>query len=141
MEEENSNSTTPITITQLFTLKEYRWPLTTAIVLFMIQQLCGINAVFFYSESIFRMVGIQKDYIQYAVIITGVVNALFTIICVPLIDRFGRRPLIITSLMFIIIDFILLTFCVYMKVIHPMFLYLNGNTGSQRKSITFLKIE
>jgi SP family facilitated glucose transporter-like MFS transporter 1 len=86
----NANEQT-ISLTQLFTLTELRWPLVTGIVLQLTQQLCGINAIFFYSEGIFRSAGIQAEHIQYAIFSTGAVNVLMTIVCVPLIDRLGRK--------------------------------------------------
>ena len=42
---ENSNSNEAISIKELFTLSELRWPLITGLVLQLTQQLCGINAV------------------------------------------------------------------------------------------------
>ncbi|CAF0876193.1 unnamed protein product [Brachionus calyciflorus] len=108
---------------ELFSSQKYRWPLITALVLQMAQQLCGINAVFFYSNSIFKNAGISGDMIQYAVLSTGVVNFLSTILCTMLIDKLGRKPLLLYPMILIIIDFILLTIFLYIK--GPVFSYLS----------------
>jgi hypothetical protein len=91
----NATSET-ISLTQLFTIKELRWPLITGIILQLTQQLCGINAIFFYSEGIFRNAGIQPEFIQYAIFSTGAVNVVMTIVCVPLIDRLGRKVFLLS---------------------------------------------
>lgn len=108
-EARESKSSEAISLKDLFTLKELRWPLITGIVLQLTQQLCGINAVFFYSESIFKNAGVISEHIQYAIFLTGAVNVLMTIVCVPLIDRLGRKPLLVYPMLMIIVDFIALT--------------------------------
>jgi hypothetical protein len=44
-EAKESKSDESVSIVELFTLKELRWPLITSLVIQMSQQLCGINAV------------------------------------------------------------------------------------------------
>lgn len=107
---ENQTENASISIRELFTLSELRWPLITGLVLQLAQQLCGINAIFFYSESIFKSASIQNEFIQYCVFATGLINVICTIVCVPLIDRLGRKPLLVAPMIMIIIDFVALTF-------------------------------
>ena len=106
-----------ISFGKLLTSKGLRWPLITSLVLQIAQQLCGINAVFFYSESIFKNAGIEQDFIQYAVLLTGIVNFLTTVLCTFLIDRLGRKPLLVFPMIVIIINFILLTTFLSFQVI------------------------
>ncbi len=68
-----------------------------------------LSKVFFYSSSIFSNAGIASNMIQYAILATGVVNVLTTIICVPLIDKLGRKPLLVFPMIVMSIDFVLLT--------------------------------
>lgn len=124
----DAGTETSISIPQLFKLPEYRWPLITGLTLQLTQQLCGINAIFFYSNQIFATAGIEDSNIQYAIIMTGLINVLSTIIVVPLIDRLGRKPLLVYPMILIIIDFIVLTVLLVFKVNNLLFLFkLNFN--------------
>ncbi|XP_029437858.1 solute carrier family 2, facilitated glucose transporter member 4 isoform X1 [Rhinatrema bivittatum] len=80
-----------VSILQLFRSKVYRQPILMAIVLQLSQQLSGINAIFYYSTSIFKNAGVEKP--VYATIGAGVVNMVFTIISLFLVERAGRRTL------------------------------------------------
>lgn len=62
-----------------------------SIVLQLSQQLSGINAVFYYSTGIFKDAGVKEPI--YATIGAGVVNTIFTIVSVFLVERAGRRTL------------------------------------------------
>ncbi|XP_012282408.1 solute carrier family 2, facilitated glucose transporter member 1 isoform X2 [Orussus abietinus] len=61
------------------------------------QQLSGINAVFYYSSSIFKNAGLDIAGAQYATLGTGVVNIGMALVAVPLMSVFGRRTLFLTS--------------------------------------------
>ena len=119
LEEIDTKTSMPISIMsigELFRQEHLRWPLLTGITLQLAQQLCGINAVFFYSDGIFRRAGIISEHVQYAVVATGSINVIFTIVCVPLIDRLGRKPLLVYPMIFMVFDFICLTFFLKLKV-------------------------
>ncbi len=58
------------------------------------QQITGINAVIFYAPKIFAQMGAGEDALISAVII-GSVNFVFTIVAIPLVDRLGRKQLLI----------------------------------------------
>jgi SP family galactose:H+ symporter-like MFS transporter len=69
------------------------------IALAVIQQITGINTVIYYAPTIFQAAGFQSA--QSSIIATagvGLVNVLMTIVSIPLLDRVGRRPLLLTSL-------------------------------------------
>lgn len=114
-----------LSIISLLKSRELRWPLLTGLILNMTQQLCGINAVFFYSDSIFKNAGIKDEHIQYAVFATGLINVISTIAVVPLIDRLGRKPLLTYPMIAIIIDFVILTFLLKYKDSSPIVSYLS----------------
>ena len=113
--ETNSDSEL-ISLRQFFTLKDLRGPLITSLVLQIAQQLSGINAIFFYSSQIFKDAGIEEDLIQYAILLTGLVNLITTIFCVPLIDKLGRKPLLVIPMITMVIDFILLVIFLALQV-------------------------
>uniref|UniRef100_A0A669DP02 Solute carrier family 2 member 3a n=1 Tax=Oreochromis niloticus TaxID=8128 RepID=A0A669DP02_ORENI len=80
-----------VTIAELFRTAAYRQPLLIAIMLQLSQQLSGINAVFYYSTGIFSSAGVQQPI--YATIGAGVVNTIFTIVSLFLVEKAGRRTL------------------------------------------------
>jgi len=59
------------------------------------QQITGINAIFYYAPMIFEMAGGGKDAAFMQAIIIGLTNVAMTIVAMFLIDRLGRKPLLI----------------------------------------------
>uniref|UniRef100_A0A2K5UYY5 Solute carrier family 2, facilitated glucose transporter member 1 n=1 Tax=Macaca fascicularis TaxID=9541 RepID=A0A2K5UYY5_MACFA len=80
-----------VTILELFRSPAYRQPILIAVVLQLSQQLSGINAVFYYSTSIFEKAGVQQP--VYATIGSGIVNTAFTVVSLFVVERAGRRTL------------------------------------------------
>jgi SP family galactose:H+ symporter-like MFS transporter len=69
------------------------------IALAVIQQITGINTVIYYAPTIFQQAGFQSA--LGSIIATagvGLVNVLMTVVSIPLLDRVGRRPLLLASL-------------------------------------------
>ncbi|MFU8816933.1 MAG: sugar porter family MFS transporter [Pseudomonadales bacterium] len=60
----------------------------------ILQQITGINAVFFYAPMIFEQSGIGTNAAFMQAVLLGLVNLAFTIVAMLLIDRLGRRPLL-----------------------------------------------
>lgn len=60
----------------------------------VLQQATGINAVFFYAPMIFEQAGIGTDAAFAQAVLVGLVNLVFTVVAICLIDRLGRRPLL-----------------------------------------------
>ncbi|KAM8960703.1 solute carrier family 2, facilitated glucose transporter member 11-like [Pelodytes ibericus] len=89
------NGEKPKKILELFTDRTIKWQLITIVVTNMGQQLCGINAIYFYADYIFRKAGIPVQNIPYVTLGTGVCECLTALMCGLLIDSAGRRVLII----------------------------------------------
>ena len=73
------------------------------------QQITGINTVIYYAPTIFKFAGFQSA--SSAILATvgvGVVNVLFTILGIHLVDRIGRRPLLLTGLFGMVVSLIIL---------------------------------
>jgi sugar porter (SP) family MFS transporter len=68
--------------------------LTIGITVAILQQITGINSVFFYAPMIFEQSGIGTDASFMQAVLVGLVNLVFTILAILLIDRLGRRPLL-----------------------------------------------
>lgn len=76
-----------------------RKPFLIGIGVAVFQSITGINTVIYYSPQIFQLAGYQAAQTAlFATILVGAVNVLVTIIALWLIDRIGRRPLLIGGL-------------------------------------------
>lgn len=76
----------------------FRKPLVVAILLMAFSQFCGINAIMYYSTKIFTTAGVGVRDSFGASVVIGLVNVLFTFVAVGWVDRWGRRPLLLTGL-------------------------------------------
>jgi len=72
-----------------------RLVLLIGIVVGALQQLTGINSVFFYAPMIFEQSGIGEDASFTQAIYVGLVNLVFTVLAILFIDRLGRKPLLV----------------------------------------------
>src|SRR6056297_2131709 len=68
-----------------------------ALIVAVLQQITGINAVFFYAPMIFEQSGIGTDAAFMQAVLVGLVNLAFTVAALLLIDRLGRRPLLLAG--------------------------------------------
>ncbi|MFC2090249.1 sugar porter family MFS transporter [Bacteroidota bacterium] len=66
-------------------------------VLAFYQQWCGINVVFNYAEEVFESAGFGVNDILFNIVITGIVNLVFTFVAIRTVDRWGRKKLLITG--------------------------------------------
>ncbi len=68
--------------------------MTIGISVAILQQITGINSVFFYAPMIFEQSGIGTNAAFMQAVLVGLVNLLFTVAAILLIDKLGRRPLL-----------------------------------------------
>lgn len=59
------------------------------------QQITGINAIFYYAPTIFEQAGGSTDSSFLQAIVVGLTNLMFTFVAIYLIDKLGRKPLLI----------------------------------------------
>uniref|UniRef100_A0A8C4S1M9 Solute carrier family 2 member 2 n=1 Tax=Erpetoichthys calabaricus TaxID=27687 RepID=A0A8C4S1M9_ERPCA len=95
-EKEEAKKQKKVSVGQLIIRPTYRQPLIVALMLHLSQQLSGINAIFYYSTGIFASAGVRQP--VYTTIGVGAINWIFTLISVLLVDRAGRRRLILIGL-------------------------------------------
>jgi sugar porter (SP) family MFS transporter len=69
--------------------------LIMGIVLAILQQVTGINAVLYYAPEIFKNLGAKTETALLQTVVVGAVNISFTVIAIWTVDRFGRRPLML----------------------------------------------
>jgi len=72
---------------------KYNFPILLAFLIAFFNQLSGINFVIYYAPRIFELAGLEKNTALLSSIGIGLVNLIFTLIGVNLIDRFGRKTL------------------------------------------------
>ncbi|MFT3675451.1 MAG: sugar porter family MFS transporter [Chitinophagaceae bacterium] len=78
------------------------------IVLAVFQQLCGINTVFNYAPRIFESIGASQDDQLLQTVFIGGVNLLFTILAMLLVDKLGRRPLMLIGAAGLAVSYIII---------------------------------
>jgi SP family arabinose:H+ symporter-like MFS transporter len=72
-----------------------RFILIVGLIIGVLQQITGINAVYFYATSIFKQTGIGTDAAFSSGVLLSTISVLFTFVAIYLIDRMGRRPLLL----------------------------------------------
>lgn len=73
--------------------KKYRIPLLLAFFVAFFNQLSGINAFLYYSPRIFEVAGLVDSAAFLSSVVVGIVNVVFTVVGMALIDRLGRKQL------------------------------------------------
>ncbi|XXG79543.1 hypothetical protein AAC387_Pa09g0586 [Persea americana] len=97
--------------------KRYWKVVSVGAALFLFQQLAGINAVVYYSTSVFRSAGIASDVAASALV--GASNVFGTAIASSLMDRQGRKSLLFTSFTGMAASMLLLSLSFTWKVLAP----------------------
>lgn len=90
---------------------------SVGVALFFFQQMAGINAVVYYSTAVFRSAGIASDVAASALV--GASNVFGTTIASSLMDRQGRKSLLITSFFGMAASMLLLSLSFTWKVLAP----------------------
>jgi SP family arabinose:H+ symporter-like MFS transporter len=102
--------------------KAIRLPLIIGIVLAVLQQFSGINAIIYYGPSIFKTAGIASSNALLFQVIIGAVNLLFTFVAIYSADKYGRKFLLITGLSGIIFSLIFCGYLFYVGQTHTFLL-------------------
>ena len=72
-----------------------RFILIVGLIVGILQQITGINAVYFYATSIFKQTGIGTDAAFSSGVLLSTISVIFTFVAIYLIDRMGRKPLLL----------------------------------------------
>jgi sugar porter (SP) family MFS transporter len=67
------------------------------VALAVLQQWSGINSIFNYAEEIYRTAGYGIGDIMFNIVITGAINLVFTLVAIAMVDRAGRRTLMLVG--------------------------------------------
>ncbi len=71
---------------------------TVGLIIGILQQITGINAIYFYATSIFKQTGIGTDASFASGILLSLTTVAFTVMAMLLIDKIGRRPLLLVGI-------------------------------------------
>ena len=84
--------------------------LFVGMVVAILQQITGINSVFFYAPMIFEQTGIGTDASFLQAVLVGLTNLFFTILAMLFIDKVGRRPLLLAGVSGIVVCMLMLAY-------------------------------
>lgn len=107
--------------------KTYRFPIILAFLIAFFNQLSGINAFLYYAPRIFEAAGLQESAALLSSIGIGVTNLIFTLLGLYLIDKIGRKLLMIIGSIGYIISLMLVSIAFlqgWQGISIPIFLFL-----------------
>ena len=126
--DEQQLSSEKVSYSDLFKAKSLRTPLIIALGLQITQQLSGVNAVFYYSGDIFNKA--KPEIADFLTASVGLLNVFLTILSVFIMDKAGRRALLIFGEIVMIIVGVLYTISFSFKIdvltIICTYLYVSG---------------
>ena len=76
---------------------KYKKPILLALMVATFNQLSGINALIYYTADIFAMAGAGRTSALLQSVIVGFTNLVFTLVAMTVIDRFGRKRLLLVG--------------------------------------------
>jgi len=84
-----------VRIQEPFYTHKYQRPILLAVMVTTFNQLSGINAVIYYTADIFRMAGAEQTSALFQSVIIGLTGLIATALAMSVIDRFGRKKLLL----------------------------------------------
>ena len=106
---EDSETSKSVSVRDLFA-PALRFIMIVGITLGILQQVTGINAIYFYATSIFKQTGIGTDAAFSSGVLLSFTTVVFTLLAIYLIDRMGRRQLLLVGMSGIAVSLLL---CAY----------------------------
>jgi SP family arabinose:H+ symporter-like MFS transporter len=94
------------------------------VMLGLFSQITGINAIIYYAPEIFKATGIGAGSAFYQTFLIGIINTIFTFVALWLIDRAGRRKLLLVGVAGMIICLFGTGICFYFDVVSGPWLLL-----------------
>jgi len=81
--------------------------------------------MFFYSRILFETAGVPTGYLQYAIVLTGLVNFLSLIVFLPLVRGLSRKKLLVYTMILMTVDLVCLVIFMKFQDKHCMLSYLS----------------
>uniref|UniRef100_A0A3B4ARX2 Major facilitator superfamily (MFS) profile domain-containing protein n=1 Tax=Periophthalmus magnuspinnatus TaxID=409849 RepID=A0A3B4ARX2_9GOBI len=114
-----------VSVLQLLRTRSVRWQLITIIVTMGCYQLCGLNAIWYYTNGILNEAGFAESILPYITLSTGAVETLAAVVSGLVIERIGRKPLLIFGFSAMAVFFSLLTVFLNFQNSFPWMPYLS----------------
>ncbi|KAM4570614.1 solute carrier family 2, facilitated glucose transporter member 5 [Fundulus diaphanus] len=95
LEDQSERAEGRLSVFSLLSQRSLRWQLVSIIIMNMGQQLSGVNAIYYYADSIYGSAGVNQKDVQYVTVGTGAVNVFMTIAAVFIVESSGRRLLLL----------------------------------------------
>ncbi|XP_034028103.1 solute carrier family 2, facilitated glucose transporter member 5-like [Thalassophryne amazonica] len=95
LEDQSERAEGRLTVLTLLSQHSLHWQLVSIIIMNMGQQLSGVNAIYYYADSIYATAGVKQNDIQYVTVGTGAVNVFMTVAAVFIVEGSGRRLLLL----------------------------------------------
>jgi MFS transporter, SP family, sugar:H+ symporter len=99
------------------------------ILLSVFQQFVGINVIFYYSSTLWHSVGLSEADSFTITVVTSIVNVLVTLVAIALVDKIGRKPLLVVGSAGMAITLGLMAWCFSQATGSGATLSLPGATG------------
>jgi MFS transporter, SP family, sugar:H+ symporter len=91
-----------------FGIKPIVW---VGVLLSVFQQAVGINVIFYYSTTLWRSVGFSESDALTTSVINSVINVAATFVAIAIVDRVGRRPLLLAGSATMAVSLATMAFC------------------------------
>ncbi|XP_066959487.1 solute carrier family 2, facilitated glucose transporter member 1-like isoform X3 [Macrobrachium rosenbergii] len=114
-----------ISLREILSNPTLRIPLVISMMMMIAQQLSGINAVIFFSTKIYKSAGLSDEASLNATIAMGSMNVLMTVASLIMVERFGRKTLMLAGLFGMLVDVFVLFICLLLKDTAPWVSYLS----------------
>lgn len=109
-----------------------KYPLIVGLGLAIFQQITGVNTIIYYAPTIFQFAGLSSDTAAIAATTgVGAANLIVTAIAVVLVDKVGRRPLLMVGIAGMVVSLIILG---------SGFMFATGSQGSAIGTITAISL-
>jgi len=109
---QNSKLKEGASTTNLFS-GQYKTPIVLAVFFAFFNQVSGINAIIYYAPRIFEMAGLGAHSSLLSTVGIGLVNFIFTLLGINVIDKVGRRILMLVGSLGLVVSLFLVAFTFY----------------------------
>ncbi|XP_008927833.2 solute carrier family 2, facilitated glucose transporter member 11-like [Manacus vitellinus] len=93
-EKATMKNTKILSVLELLKEPAFRWQLYMTIILTATVQLCGINAIYFYTSEVLQAAGFDERMVSYMTLSVGLSELVAAVVCSSIIERLGRKTLI-----------------------------------------------